>query len=167
MMGINRKKCKNCKELFIPDPRNAKRQKYCRKPECRKASKAASQERWLAKPENQGYFSGTENVERVQLWRKAHPGYWRGKRQNGQNTLQDSLNSQPAENKDDNAEFAQDALQDDIFLTLRNMQKLGQDIITNLTHSQGGHYGQKGSHHYRTHPENTQALQLDRSPPGT
>ena len=29
MLGIIRKKCRNCKDLFIPDPRNAKRQKYC------------------------------------------------------------------------------------------------------------------------------------------
>ncbi len=67
MAENKRKKCCNCKELFIPDPRNAKRQKYCHKPECRKASKAASQKRWLQKPENRDYFSGPENVKRVQL----------------------------------------------------------------------------------------------------
>ena len=61
MAGIKRKKCCNCKDLFIPDPRNAKRQQYCRKPDCRKDSKAASQRRWLAKPKNQNYFSGPEN----------------------------------------------------------------------------------------------------------
>ena len=48
MSGIKRKKCCNCDELFIPDPRNTTRQRYCSKPECRKASKAASQRRWLA-----------------------------------------------------------------------------------------------------------------------
>jgi hypothetical protein len=74
MAGIKRRKCCNCNELFIPDPRNAKRQRYCRK-----ASKAASQRRWLQKPENQDYFSGPQNVKRVQLWREANPRYWRGK----------------------------------------------------------------------------------------
>jgi len=64
MTGIKRKKCCSCKELFMPDPRNAKRQKYCCKPECRKASKVASQRRWLAKPKNHNYFSGPENVKR-------------------------------------------------------------------------------------------------------
>ena len=49
-------------------------------PECRKASKTASQKRWLQKPENQDYFCGPENVKRVQLWREDNPGYWRGKR---------------------------------------------------------------------------------------
>ena len=189
MTGIKRKKCCSCKELFILDPRNAKRQKYCRKAECRKASKAASQKRWLQKPENQGYFSGPENVTRVQLWRKANPGYWRGKRKNNKDTLQDPLNPQPVENNSDNAEFERDALQDfliaqspvllglianftgnalqdNMVMTLQRLQKLGQDIVTNLTHSKGGHYGIQGSHRCRTDPDSSQALQLDRSPPG-
>jgi len=189
MAGIKRKKCCNCKELFIPDPRNTKRQKYCRKPECRKASKAASQRRWLAKPENQGYFSGPKNVKRVQLWREDNPGYWRGKRKTAKDALQDPLNRQPIENNTNNADFTNDALQDfliaqppvllglianftgnalqdNMVITLQRLQKLGQDIVTNLTHSKGGHYGIQGSHRCRTDPQSSQALQLDRSPPG-
>ena len=170
MAGIKRKKCCNCKKLFIPDPRNIKRQKYCRKPDCRKASKAASQRRWLAKPENQDYFCGPDNVKRVQQWREANPGYWRGKRKNNKAALQDRLNPQPIENNTDNAQFVNDALQDllisqppvllglianftgnalqdDIALTFKRLQKLGQDIVTNLNHSKGGHYGIQGSHY--------------------
>jgi len=60
------------------DARNFRRQGYCDKPGCRKASKADSQRRWLQKEENRGYFSGPEHVQRVQRWRAAHPGYWRG-----------------------------------------------------------------------------------------
>lgn len=60
MESFQRKKCCHCKELFRPDPRNAKRQEYCRKPECRKASKVASQRRWLSKPENRDYFRSPE-----------------------------------------------------------------------------------------------------------
>jgi hypothetical protein len=189
MTGIKRKKCCNCKELFIPDPRNAKRQKYCHKPECRKASKAASQKRWLAKPENQGYFSGPENVKRVQLWREANPGYWRGKGKNNKDALKDPLKPQPIENNSDKVEFARDALQDfliaqspvllglianftgnalqdNMVMTLQRLQKLGQDIVTNLTHSKGGHYGTQGPHRCRPDPKSPQALQLDRSPLG-
>ncbi len=73
----NRRKCRNCRDLFTPDHRNVKHQKYCAKPECRMESKAMSQRRWLAKNENPDYFKGPENVVRVQKWRKAHPGYWR------------------------------------------------------------------------------------------
>ena len=40
MKRYERKKCNNCNELFPPDPRNINKQEYCRKPECRKASKA-------------------------------------------------------------------------------------------------------------------------------
>jgi len=181
MAGIKRKKCCNCKDLFIPDPRNAKRQQYCRKPDCRNASKAASQRRWLAKPKNQNYFSGPENVKRVQLWREANPGYWRGKRKNNKDALQDPLNPQPVENNSDNAEFERDALQDfligqspvllglianftgnalqdNMVMTLQRLQKLGQDIVTNLTHSKGGHYGIQGSHRHPTDPKSPQPL---------
>jgi hypothetical protein len=189
MPNIKRKRCCNCDKLFVPDPRNAKRQEYCFEPECRKASKAASQRRWLSKPENQGYFSGSENVKRVQRWRAAHPGYWRRNRENRQNALQDSLNGQGVDNNDNSDDFASDALQDllisqhpvilglianftgntlqdDMVSTLQRMEKLGQDIVSNLTRSQGGHHGQKKSHHRRTRPESAPALQLDRSPPG-
>ncbi len=70
-----RRKCRHCKKFFIPDPRNAKRQHYCREAPCRAASKAASQRRWLSKPENRDAFKGPEHVARVQRWRDAHPGY--------------------------------------------------------------------------------------------
>ena len=189
MAGITRKKCCNCKKLFIPDPRNTKRQKYCCAPQCRKASKAASQRRWLAKPENQGYFSGPKNVKRVQLWREDNLGYWRGKRKTTKDALQDPLKRQPIENNTNNTDFTNDALQDfliaqppvllglianftgnalqdNIVSTLQRLQKLGQDIVTNLTHSKGGHYGIQGSHRCRTDPQSPRTLQLDRSPPG-
>jgi hypothetical protein len=69
--------CLHCNELFVADYRNRKRQKFCGKPECRKASKASSQRRWLQQPQNQDYFRGELNTRRVQDWRRAHPGYWR------------------------------------------------------------------------------------------
>ena len=188
MTGIKRKKCRNCKDLFIPDPRNAKRQKYCSKPQCRKASKAASQQRWLQKPENQNHFRGAENVIRVQQWREVNPGYWR-KKKNNKDALQDRLISQPTENNDDSVKFAHDALQDfltaqppvllgliahftgtalqdSIVMTLQRLQKLGLDIANNSTRSKGGHYGSQDSNPNRTYPQSSQPLQLDRSSPG-
>ena len=184
MAGIKRKKCCNCKDLFVPDPRNIKRQQYCSKPQCRKASKADSQQRWLQKPENQDYFCGPENVTRVQLWREANPGYWRRKRKNNKDALQDPLNPQPVENNSDNVEFAHDALQDfliaqppvllgliahftgtalqdSIAMTFQRLQKLGLDIANNSTRSKGGHYGSQDSNPSRTYPESSQPLQLD------
>jgi hypothetical protein len=186
---IKRKKCRHCKLLFIPDARNAKRQNYCRRPACRNASKANSQRRWLQKPENQDYFSGPDNVERVQRWREANPGYWRRKQNNKQDALQDPLIGQPIENNTDNVDFAKDALQDflitqspvliglianftghalqeDMVMTLQRLQKLGQDIVNNSRRSKGGHHGIQGSHRCRTHPKSSKTIQLDRSPPG-
>lgn len=152
MPGIKKKKCCHCKALFIPDPRNRGRQNFCRKPDCRKASKADSQKRWLDKPGNRDYFRGSEHVQRVQRWRKDNPGYWRPKARSGPHALQDPLNQQPTENTVDNADFTshtlQDlltrqasvligiiaqltgsALQDDIAMAARCMQQFGDDIL--------------------------------------
>lgn len=70
-------RCRHCKELFMPDARNRGRQRYCSKDECRKASKHASQQKWLSKRRNWDYFRGSANTERVRLWREGHPNYWR------------------------------------------------------------------------------------------
>ena len=75
MDGIKRCRCANCRQLFRPEPRNAWHQQYCQAPACRAASKAASQQRWLAKPENADYFRGPEHVQRVRAWRESHSGY--------------------------------------------------------------------------------------------
>ena len=72
-----KRKCKHCQTFFDPDPRTARRQRHCSKPECRQASKAASQRHWLQKPGNRDYFTGPTHVERVRQWRRAHPGSWR------------------------------------------------------------------------------------------
>lgn len=71
------RKCRCCKEFFTPDYRNAGQQMFCAKPSCQRASKAASQRRWLSKKANRDYFRSEDNVKRVQEWRQAHPHYWR------------------------------------------------------------------------------------------
>jgi hypothetical protein len=81
MNPVGQRKCCHCKQFFVPDPRHRVRQRYCVAPACRRASKAASQARWLGRPENRDYFRGPENVARVQAWRAAHPGYGRRPRQ--------------------------------------------------------------------------------------
>lgn len=104
MAGKIRKcKCKHCHEHFLPDYRNAKRQKYCGKPECRKASKAASQESWLNKPENKDYFKGPQAVERVRRWRDYNPGYSR--RKEPEDALQDPLTVKTTEEQADVEQF--------------------------------------------------------------
>lgn len=151
-------KCLFCGTMFRPDPRNARHQKYCSEAGCRKASKAASQRAWLAKPQNQDYFRGPENVARVQLWRASHPGYWRhaqGNRRDKppapvalqdlcpaqaieiaadsrgllQPALQDLLLDQPAVLIGFIAQFTGSALQDDICRSTRRLLELGHDIL--------------------------------------
>jgi hypothetical protein len=107
----DRRKCKCCLRLFRPDPRNRRHQRYCSAPTCRAASKAESQARWRAKPENQGYFGGPVNVARVQAWRARHPGYWRGGRGAGA-ALQDVSIAQPIDSMIETTNAARSPLQD-------------------------------------------------------
>jgi len=161
MGSIRRKKCRHCGKLFVPDARNAKRQKYCGELACRKASKAASQQQWLQKPQNRDYFRSPENVARVQQWRRDNPGYWRRGRPKAHDALQDPLIAKPLKIIEQSGHFAgaalQDslimqpavliglisnftgcALQDDIANILKRLQQLGADIIN---------ASQKGEHH--------------------
>jgi hypothetical protein len=145
------RKCKCRLKLIRPDRRNRRHQRYCSAPACRAASKAASQARWLATPENQDYFRGPVNVARVQAWRSRHPGYWRKGRRVGP-ALQDLSMAQPIGSASETATaagsplqeilMAQPAvligliahivgtpLQDDIVRTTDRLLRLGQDIL--------------------------------------
>jgi hypothetical protein len=146
-----RRKCKCCRKLFRPDPRNRRHQYYCSAPTCRAASKAASQARWLAKPENQSYFRGPVHIARVQGWRSRHPGYWRKGRRGGialqdvstaqpigppietanlvRSPLQDVLLAQPAVLIGLIAHLVGTPLQDDIVRTAGRLLRLGNDIL--------------------------------------
>ena len=75
-----RRKCLYCNRFFFPDRRTANRQRFCSEPACRKAGKAASQQRWLSKNGNGDYFRGPDQVARVRQWRQRHPGYWKPKK---------------------------------------------------------------------------------------
>ncbi|MGH8603837.1 MAG: hypothetical protein ACREXR_13995 [Gammaproteobacteria bacterium] len=69
MTHRRRRKCRSCGELFRADVRNLRHQKYCSNAACRKASKVASQRRWLSKPENRGKGKGGEGKRgRIYFW---------------------------------------------------------------------------------------------------
>jgi len=191
MRKTKKKKCCHCRCLFVPDHRNQEKQKYCQKGPCRKASKKASQKKWLSKPENEDYFRSPDNVERVQEWRERTPEYW--KRTKHPTTLQDLLIVQHIENKEDNNEIdahtqtlaLQDllmaqspviiglisnlmgsALQDDIANTLLRMQQFGQEILFSQTENQGVGNDCKKPNFKTKNSKDTQQLQLGRSPAG-
>jgi hypothetical protein len=134
-------KCLHCSEKHTSDARNRGRQRYCVKPECRRASKASSQRQWRSRPENENYFRGAENVERVRQWRLAHPGYWRKKSSGGEDALQDICMEQEALNKEVARAGSGDALQD-ICLTqpallvgiisIMTGHALQEDIVTSV-----------------------------------
>jgi hypothetical protein len=134
--------------------------------ECRKASKADSQKRWVQKPENQNYFSGPDNVKRVQEWRKAHPGYWRSNRSCNESALQDSSKTQLAVLVGLISHFTGSALQDDIAFTLCRMQQLGNDILYKPNKDKGENYGFKTSYLSASHTKGSGSVQLGGSSPG-
>lgn len=84
---------------MVADRRNRGRQKYCSKPECRKASKRESQARWLSRPENQNHFRDSSHRDRVREWRARNPGYWKRSPRKGSRTLQDPCTTQDVDSK--------------------------------------------------------------------
>jgi len=148
MIKRRRRTCCNCGELFRPDPRNLRHQRFCSKSPCRRVSKARSQRLWLAKPDNRDYFRGPENVQRVQAWRSAHPGYWRHTRLPLQehslaqavdsnkksaslttSPLQELCRAQPLVLMGLIAHLTGATLQEDIASASRRLQHLAHDIL--------------------------------------
>ena len=131
MTRSRRRKCRHCGQLFQPDPRNRYHQRYCSAEACHRASKAASQRRWLRKAKNRDYFRGPENVERVRQWRATHPGYWRRGRSVIGRALQEDSLTQPIDQNKNSDVLVHSALQD--LLAAQPTVLIG--LIANLTGS--------------------------------
>jgi len=179
---IRKRKCRNCGDLFYPDHRNQKKQKYCSEADCRAASKKASNDKWRQKEENRDYFSGPDQVARVQEWRKQNPGYSKSSPKI-KKTLQDDLNAESPATKGESSDLSdlalqddlirqspvvigliailtENTLQDDIVKSIHNMQQLGQDILNNvvednecLIQHNGGSYDNKNPHRSPTYSQ--------------
>lgn len=133
------------RELFQPDRRNLWHQRHCSKPGCRRASKAASQRRWLGKPQNRDYFHGPAHVERVRGWRAAHPRYWHRSGRQSCPALQEVFAAQPLVLIGLIANLTGSALQEDIAQHSRRLLRLGQDILGGTLPQEGGHHGRQTS----------------------
>ena len=144
---------------------------------------AASQRRWLDKPENRDVFKGSIHVARVQAWRKAHPGYWRRSPPRGSDSplpLQDPLITQAVDNQQESGQFAEPALQDllsaqaivllgliaqfsdstlqdDIARMGHHLLRLGHDVLNGQTFREGSDEG----------PQTTDLPYSSQAPPAT
>ena len=157
-------KCLNCHQFFQPHPRSKGRQRFCSHQDCQYASKRHSQQQWLNKPENRDYFSGPENVRRVQMWRLQHPGYSRKQQRKADkpSPLQEGLISQPVDITNEKeivkaqalqellssqpvvligliAHLTGAALQDDILAASRRLRQLGEDFLHPPTSGDSNH----------------------------
>jgi hypothetical protein len=158
------RKCLNCSDFFTPDPRSKGHQRFCSRLDCKKASKRASQQKWLGKPENRNYFRGSDNVQRVRDWRAKHPGYARRTpvRTATALALQETLTAQAIEIADEIDQVAISALQEiitaqpivligliaflsgsslqeEIVATGQRLRQLGEDFL-NPPHAKGAPY---------------------------
>ena len=122
MKKNKRRRCLHCRQLFHRHPRTRTQQKFCSASPCRAASKKASQQRWLGKPENQNYFCGAQHVNRVQVWREKNPKYGRESRLSA-DPLQEMIMGQAV---DGNKESGALALQEMIGLEAReSVEEIG------------------------------------------
>ena len=111
-----RRRCLCCRDLFVPDPRNCNRQRFCSAELCQAASKVLSQKRWSAKTANQDYWRGSKEAERVRTWRQAHPQYWKRSGKSEAIALQETCTAQSIEIEQLESNLTPRSLQDDCFL---------------------------------------------------
>ena len=72
-MEIDRKKCRYCGRLFLPDRRVGKRQNRCFLEECRRAENRRKARKYIAcNPDIVESLRG-----KMRVWAKAYPDYWR------------------------------------------------------------------------------------------
>jgi hypothetical protein len=74
-----KRKCRHCKELFLPHPGNCWHQRYCTAAACRQARQRASVKRWRRSKLARTLARRAADVKRVQQWRQKHQGYWKRK----------------------------------------------------------------------------------------
>ena len=107
-----RRKCQCCGELYMPDVRHFRDQKYCSKPECKRASKLASHRRWLRSRKGAEYRDPEEGKRRVREWREKHPGYSRLTAGRRSRALRDTCSSQMVDREQVNRGLSGMALRD-------------------------------------------------------
>jgi hypothetical protein len=159
MAKSGQRKCLCCGTFFDSDHRNRKHQLFCSAADCRRASKAASQARWVSHPDNVGHFKDPLHVARAQAWREAHPDHARGRPRKSP-ALQDSLIVQAHDSKEEKGKRTRATLQEllnppspllvgiiahlfavplqeDLVITTRLLVQFGRDILGAGDHAHG------------------------------
>ena len=71
-MIVRKKRCRVCREWFMPDARTARFQKVCPQAACRRERKRLADALWRAK--NKDYDTVRQGKKRA--WAAAYPNYW-------------------------------------------------------------------------------------------
>ena len=130
-MSVHKKRCRVCKEWFMPDARTARFQKVCGTATCRRERKRLADARWWAK--NGDYDIARQGKKRV--WAAAYPTYWQSYRIQHPNYVQRNREQTRRRLKVSRLVFAnQDAIQRDPVGYLEGLRSPGmfanQDAIT-------------------------------------
>ena len=80
MRGRRRRRCRYCRDLFVPDPR-VKNQRACDKPMCSRARHDEADRKWRRKPSSREYFRGRYDYLKTWLSKPENRGYLRRYRQ--------------------------------------------------------------------------------------
>jgi hypothetical protein len=86
--------CVNCYEFFPPSPRH-KNQRYCMKPQCRRAKKAAWKRHKMATDPD---FKRDQKLSN-QKWAQKNPGYWKAYRKRNPQKTQRNRDLQSVRNR--------------------------------------------------------------------
>jgi hypothetical protein len=72
-MSVHKKRCRVCREWFMPNARTARFQKTCPRASCRRERKRQADIQWRSK--NMDYDASRQGKKRT--WAQAYPDYWR------------------------------------------------------------------------------------------
>ena len=90
-------KCLHCKQFFLPNYRNGRRQKYCGEEDCQKASHRASQAKYRTSPKGKSCETKEDVAERVRKSRARR----REARAAEEAVLRDDCNAEVVETEQD------------------------------------------------------------------
>ena len=69
---MDRRRCRHCHSIFVPDPR-VKNHAYCNRPKCQRAKKA----RWQREKVRRDLDYQADHREAQKTWQQQHPDYWK------------------------------------------------------------------------------------------
>lgn len=120
---MRRKRCRYCRELFEPDPRQKNQQKTCGRTECQSKRRKDNSRRWRKK--NKGY--GKKRYPFIKAWFRNHPDYLKNYRKNQPAYVEANRQKQKERDAKRKAKMARKNLDIQIALPLKTGDNTGKN----------------------------------------